>query len=72
MKKPRPITIILYAICAAVWSIRAIAAIVFREYESSVFLFVLNTLCAVIWIVAFVIQLKAYRARSDGSGGDEP
>lgn len=65
MKQPRRLTVILFGTCAVIWTIRAILEVVYQSYNDSVFAFVLNVLCAVIWIAAFVINLKRYRSYKD-------
>jgi hypothetical protein len=62
MKKVSKLSVILYAVCVVAWTIRAISDVVCKTYNYSVFLFVLNILCAVIWIVAFIASLKRYRS----------
>ena len=62
MKKPSQLTVVLFGACAAIWTIRAILEVAFQTYRDSVFWFVMNILCAVIWIVAFAVNLKWYRS----------
>ncbi len=62
MKKSSRLTVILFGICAVIWTIRAILDVVYRTYSDTVFWFILNILCAIIWIAAFVINLKRYRS----------
>ena len=62
MKKPSRLTVILYAVCALVWTIRAIQEVIYQTYNNSVFWFVLNILFTVIWIAAFVVTLKRYHS----------
>lgn len=57
-------SLILEGICAVIWTVRAILEIIFRTYRSSVFWFVLNLLCAVLWIVSFLVNFKRYRSAS--------
>ncbi len=65
MKQLRLLTVILFGACAVIWTFRAILEVINQTYNDSVFGFVLNVLCAVIWIVAFVINLKRYRSNKD-------
>ena len=65
MKQPRRLAVILFGVCAVIWTIRAVLEVVYQTYNDSVFGFVLNVLCAVIWIAAFVINLKRYRSNKD-------
>ena len=65
MKKPSRLTVILYGVCAVIWTITAILKVAYQTYNDSVFWFVLNVLCAVIWIAAFVVNLKRYRVNQE-------
>lgn len=65
MKKTRHLTVALLGVCAVIWSIRVILEIVYQTYTDSIFWFVLNILCAVIWIAAFVINLKRCRSHKE-------
>lgn len=56
------IGVILYAVCAVLWTVRAILEVIYKTYNDSVFLFVLNILCAAVWILAYVVNLKRYRS----------
>ena len=37
MKKPNRLAVILYAVCAVIWTIRAILEVVYQTYNDSVF-----------------------------------
>ncbi len=65
MKKPSLLAVILYALCAVIWSIRAIFEVIYQTYNNSAFWFVLNILCALIWIAAFTVNLKRYRSNKE-------
>lgn len=65
MKKTSQLTVRLYALCAVIWTIRAILEVVYKTYNDSIFWFILNLLCAVLWIVAFIVNLKRYRSNKD-------
>ena len=65
MKQSHRLTVILFGTCALIWTIRAILEVVYQTYNDSIFGFVLNVLCAVIWIAAFVVNLKRYRSNKD-------
>ena len=65
MKNPSRLTVILFGMCAVIWTIRAILDVAYQTYNDSVFWFVLNVLCAVIWIAAFVVNLKRYRVNQE-------
>ena len=62
MKKTSLFVVILYGVCAIIWTARAILEIVYRTYTDSAVMFVLSMLCAVVWVGAFVASLIRYRA----------
>ena len=64
MEKPKLVTVILCGLAAAIWTVRAILGVVYQEYSDSVFWFVLNVLCAVIWIAVFIKWLIIYRSNT--------
>ena len=55
--------VILFGLCAVVWTVRAVLDIVYQTYTNSIALFALNIICAVIWIAAFFIKLRNYRSK---------
>lgn len=65
MKKASLLSVILFAVCAVIWTIRAILEVAYKTYNDSVFWFVMNILCAVLWIGAFIVSLKRYRSNKD-------
>lgn len=65
MKKSGQLSVTLYALCAVLWTIRAILEVAHKTYNDSVFWFVMNLLCAAVWIVAFLVNLKRYRSNKD-------
>lgn len=54
MKKPKRITLVLYGLCAVIWSLRVIIGVMYEEYDYSFGFFILNVLAALVWIAAFV------------------
>lgn len=62
MKRTRRPTVILYGACAVIWTVRAVMEIVEQTYRESAFWFILNLLCAALWIGAFIMSLKRYRS----------
>ena len=67
MERPKLGTVILYGLCAVIWTARVILGVVYeKEYIASGFWLVLNILCAVIWIVAFIKWLIKYRQNKNG------
>ena len=65
MKKTSCIGVILYGICAVIWTVKVIVEIVFKTYNYSVFSLVLSIFCALIWICSFFILLIRYRSNKD-------
>lgn len=60
MKKPSRSVLILYGVCALLWTVRAILEVVYQTYTDSVFWFALTVFCAAAWIAAFTAQMKRY------------
>ncbi len=65
MKIPSCLGLFLYGMCAVIWTVRATLEIVFKTYNYSIFWFVMNILCAALWIVAFFVNLKRYYFNKD-------
>ena len=65
MKKPKPITLVLYGLCAVIWSLRVIIGVAHKEYDYSFGFFILNVLAALVWIAAFVKWMLKYRSKKD-------
>ena len=40
MEKPKKITVILYGVCAVIWILRVVFAVIEKEYHDSIFFFV--------------------------------
>lgn len=65
MKKTSLAAVILVGLAAVIWTIRVVLEIVLKTYNESVFLFVLNVLCSVVWIVSFIVNMKRYRSNRE-------
>lgn len=65
MKKTSLAAVILVGLATVIWTIRVVLEIVLKTYNESVFLFVLNVLCSVVWIVSFIVNLKRYRSNRE-------
>lgn len=65
MKKTSLAAVILVGLAAVIWTIRVVLEIVLKTYNESVFLFALNVLCSVVWIVSFIVNLKRYRSNRE-------
>ncbi len=57
---------VLTGIAAAVWIARAVVDVVYGVPEISRGIFLLDLLCAIVWIVAFLVYLFRYRAGKKG------
>ena len=66
MKEPKRTTLMLYGLCAVIWTLRVVFGVVYKEYDDDSAFFILNILTAVIWIAAFVKWTLRYRS---GKGG---
>lgn len=65
MKKTSLFAVVLYGICAVIWTVRAVVEIIYKTYQDSMLMFILSMLCAVVWVVAFLASLMKYRAGRD-------
>ena len=65
MKKPSVITLILFGLCAVLWSARCVADVICGEFRDPDVLFPMNVFCAAAWIAAFVLQLIRYRSHRE-------
>ena len=61
-KKTGIAAVILCGAAAVLWTFRAVLEIRYETYHESVFWFIMNILCAVMWIAAFLVNLKRYRS----------
>jgi uncharacterized protein with PQ loop repeat len=64
-KKVTLVGTILCGVAAVIWTIRAVLDIVYVTYHTSPVIPVLSVLCAVIWIVAFFVNLNRYRSSKE-------
>ncbi len=58
MKEPKRITLVLYGLCAVIWTLKVVFSVVYKEYDY----FILNALIAIIWIAAFIRWTIRYRS----------
>ena len=61
MEKPKKITVILYGVCAVIWILRVVFEEIEKEYHDSIFFFVINILCAVLWSGAYIKWFRLFR-----------
>lgn len=62
MKKQNLISGIIYGICAVIWTTKSILDIIYQTHHDSVLGYVLNILCAMVWMAAFLLSMKRYRS----------
>lgn len=64
MKKKRvgKTNVILFGLCAIIWSAKAVYEIITTPYPTTPTLLILDVVCALCWIVAFAVSLKRYRS----------
>ena len=60
MKKPSRFSLMLYGACAVIWIIKVIGDLVNQTIYVPGSRFVLNVICAVVWIACFIVNLKRY------------
>ena len=65
MKKPGCISVIMYGACAVLWTIKVILDVVNQTNYVPGFWFVINVICAVLWIACFVVNLKRYLSNKE-------
>jgi len=54
--------VVLFAIAAVIWLIRVVVDVVYGVPDISVAVFLLDILCALVWIIAFCVQVFRWRA----------
>ena len=65
MKKPSRFLLMLYGVCAVIWIIRIIGDIVNQTIYVPGSWFVMNVICAGMWIACFIVNLKRYLANEE-------
>lgn len=60
MERPRLFIVLLCALCAFIWTLRAIEAVFCRTPTSSYFILGMKILSATLWIGIFIVKLKRY------------
>ena len=61
-KKTGLAAVVLNGVCAVIGTGKAALELACRTYDDAAFWYALSILCAALWIVAFVINLKRYRS----------
>ena len=69
MKKLRQMspkkTMILYGVCAVLWTAFVVMDVMDRAYAEDVVQFALKAICLPVWIAGFVVMFKRYRKSKD-------
>ena len=65
MKKPSRFVLMLYGACAVLWIIKVISDIVNQTIYAPGSGFVLNVICAIMWVVCFIVNLKRYLSNQE-------
>lgn len=61
MKKPKDPTLVIYGACALIWTILTLMKIPGYMQDNSIILLILNAVCAVLWIIAFMLRYRELR-----------
>lgn len=64
MKKKRT-TMILFGLCALIWSAKAVYEIVAMQNATAPVMLYLDAACALCWILTFAAAAKRYRSGKD-------
>ena len=62
MKKTK---VILFGIYALIWSVKAGYELIETPHPTTGTLLILDVVCAMCWIIAFIVAAKRYRAGKD-------
>ena len=54
MKKPKDPTLVIYGACTVIWTVLAVSKFLDRSEDDPLFIPLLFSLCALLWLVAFV------------------
>ena len=65
MKKGSLLSVVLFGLCAVIWSVKAIYEVINTPYSTTPTLLTLDMVCALCWIVAFAVSIKRYRSNKD-------
>lgn len=61
MKKPKDPTLVIYGACALIWTILTLMNLPRYIQGNSILFLILNAVCAVLWIVVFVLRYRELR-----------
>lgn len=62
MKKPKDPTLVIYGACTVIWTVLALSKFAQRSQDDSLLIPLLFTLCALLWLVAFVGRWRTNRS----------
>lgn len=71
MKKPKDSVLVIYGACALIWTILTLTKIPRYMEDNSIILLILNAVCAVLWIVAFVLRYRELRRNQQTNATQE-
>lgn len=55
------LSVVLYGLCAVIWSIKAVYVVISTPSPTTSFLLASDIPCAIIWIAAFIVQIIRYK-----------
>lgn len=71
MKKPKDSALVIYGACALIWTTLTLTKIPRYMEDNSIILLILNAVCAVLWIVAFVLRCRELRRNQQTNATQE-
>lgn len=54
---------VLFALAALIWVVRVVVDVIYGVPDLSMAVFLLDIVCALVWVIAFLVQLFRHRAR---------
>ena len=65
MRKQTTFTVFLYGLNALLWTIKAIANVIYQQYSNYELGAVLGIFNALLWNISFFVALKRYRSKEE-------
>lgn len=63
MKKPKDPTLVIYGACTVIWTVLALSKFIHYSEDDSLLVLLLFTLCALLWLTAFVNRWRTNRSK---------
>lgn len=63
MKKPKDPTLVTYGACTVTWTVLALSKLIHHSEDDSLLVPLLFTLCALLWLTAFVSRWRTNRSK---------